>query len=303
MMDEDPAFDFGSWCVVCGRLVEPPLSATTTNHSSGQATASTSASSSPAHSPALSTNTTTTKAKRAGSIKRTKSGTKLQGHTRTRSGARLNLLGPSTQIHKGKDKALAAGQGKGGEQQGDHAGDQGGIPHADTATPPAFAEQQGEELSSLYCSLECQHQDQAHPPSPLQRPADPRRLSSSSSTHSNTPYTVASSSPRSAWSPSASPALPHSSEGMPGGLDFSTRRNSRGATYRPLAMTRTLSNDGGGGVPPSWTASRGSSTSLAGMADEDPRPHSHERPFGTSLCLRRCSAPRPCTRWLDALVS
>lgn len=290
MDDDDPAFDFGSWCVVCGRLVEPPVS------SLQPAQASTSASSSPAHSPALSTHP---KPKRQGSIKRNKSSSKLHGHSRTRSGARLNQLaglGPSTQIHKGKDSSHKSKEGAAAGERGDQSGG---------STPPlkSKAEQEAEEeepLSSLYCSLECQRQDQAGAAtatttSPVVRPTDPRRLSSSSSIHSAT--LPSSASPLNSFN--AFP--PHSytsNDSLPGGLDFSNRRNSRGATYRPLSMSRTLSNDQGavgvGSPALGLGSSRGSSGSLVGLGDEE-RSASTERTFrGSRSYSRRATEPPFC---------
>ncbi|ORY76215.1 hypothetical protein BCR35DRAFT_305843 [Leucosporidium creatinivorum] len=291
MDDDDPAFDFGSWCVVCGRLVEPPASTVQ------PAQASTSASSSPAHSPALSTHP---KPKRQGSIKRNKSSSKLHhGHSRTRSGVRLNQLGglgPSTQIHKGKDSAHKS-KDSATADRGDHSGG---------STPPlkSKAEQEAEataeeELSSLYCSLECQREDQAGAAtatntSPLVRPTDPRRHSSSSSTHSAT----SASSPLNSFA-AVSSSSHTSNDSLPGGLDFSTRRNSRGATYRPLSMSRTLSNDQGavGVGSPAFGlgSSRGSSSSLVGLGEEE-RSGSTERTFArplSSLSALRGMTPIP----------
>lgn len=258
--------------------------------------ASTSASSSPAHSPALSAQAPN-KPKRQGSVKRTKSSSKLHAHSRTRSGARLNQLaglGPSTQIHKGKDTSHKSKESGTAERGGDHSG--GSTPPLKSKAEQEAEAASNEELSSLYCSLECQREDQARAAatvtattSPLIRPTDPRRLSSASSTHSAT-----SASPLNSFA--AFPSHSHTSnDSLPGGLDFSTRRNSRGATYRPLSMSRTLSNDQGvvsiGSPAFGLGSSRGSSSSLVGLGDEE-RSASTERTF-CKFRTARCRATEP----------
>lgn len=304
--DEQDGFDFGQWyCIVCERQIPASLRSTTGSNSN-----------SPAHSPGL---PVAGGAKHTGSglhrkhssgasagLKRTKSNSRLHGtgQVAVRRGSHTNLtkLGPSTAIHgaksKGKDTHV---QGTAQRRSGTIKQSSAGL-STGSSTEPATAEFESDEedyhqdtegVGTVYCSVECKLRD-------LGEDQDDRGLASHAHLggvggHAHRPRHSTSTTTR-------PPAQYHAKSYQNGthaahastdsshslaALDFSNRRNSRGASYRPLAMQRVPSSDDGvttvapprflsmsAGPSYSWTLGSNfgtrhrSSDSLASMGDD-----------------------------------